>query len=185
MENRTEATPLKAGGPIDRIKKEIFFNKASTFLKVVTLSFVVLEFSGVIVLWFVKQCDLGYWSFALAVCNFEGWQIAEQEGEQAVLNQMEFYSYYVGNNKFMMALLLIVCALSNDVRTNQMAGMVGALGCALYFPKMEPLMKMMLNDEEVSATIANSTYWIIVVSFLLWTSATVAFSLAIKWKNNE
>jgi len=170
MENESEPTP--------------FYKKTSTFLKVVTIGFACLEILGVVVLQFANQCEL--WESypnTLSVCNFGGWQLAEKEEISSVLRQLTFFSLYVGNNKLMMALLSIVCAFSTDERTKQLVGVVGTLGTAAYFVNMNPLMKLMLTEKEVSPILVNSTFWTILVLFVLNFSATAAYTVAIKGKN--
>ena len=67
----------------------------------------------------------------------------------------------------MMALLSIVCAFSTNKRTNQLVGIVDTLGTAAYFVNIIPLMKLMLTEKEVSPILVNSTFWTILVFFVL------------------
>mmetsp|Transcript_47407 Transcript_47407/g.92493 ORF Transcript_47407/g.92493 Transcript_47407/m.92493 type:complete len:164 (-) Transcript_47407:232-723(-) len=53
---------------------------------------------------------------------------------------IEFFGLWVGNSKTIMSMLLIICATSSCARTNLLTAFSMVVGCAIYFPRMHPLL---------------------------------------------
>ena len=142
-----------------------------TFATVAVL-FIALQLFACYVVWFDQEA-LTTGPNTLAPANFEGWKLAKREGTKMapVIRQLQFYTLWVGNNKFISSTLLLVCAFSSDGLTRLLAALFTTLGCALYFNQMDTTMKLMDAKGDVRPGFAEEMASFIGFLLALWLCA--------------
>ena len=138
----------------------------------VAVFFIAHELFVLYVVWFDQEA-LTTGPNTLAPANFEGWKLAKREGTKMapVIRQLQFYTLWVGNNKFINSTLLLVCAFSSDGLTRLLAALFAALGCALFFNQMDTAMKLMDAKGDVRPGIAEEMASFIGFLLALWLCA--------------
>lgn len=172
--NHEHSTNVITSGIKQLIEKKVI----TKILTIVTVLFCTMELLGCFYLWF----DLTGGAAGpnvLAVGNFEGWMVATTTGEDSIVDELTFFSYYVGNNKFIMACMLLTTCFSNDARTKQLGGMFATIGCILYYWKMAPLMSEMVSNEEAPTAMAQQTYYLILLFIAILGTATTLYSIIV------
>mmetsp|Transcript_38577 Transcript_38577/g.43061 ORF Transcript_38577/g.43061 Transcript_38577/m.43061 type:complete len:178 (-) Transcript_38577:223-756(-) len=66
-----------------------------------------------------------------------------------VIRVVEFFGLWVGNSKMIFSMLLMSCAVSSCARTRLLAAGSMIVGCAMYFPRMDPMLAEMEAKGEV------------------------------------
>eukprot|EP00581_Thalassiosira_minuscula_P017457 CAMPEP_0183732122 /NCGR_PEP_ID=MMETSP0737-20130205/37571_1 /TAXON_ID=385413 /ORGANISM="Thalassiosira miniscula, Strain CCMP1093" /LENGTH=170 /DNA_ID=CAMNT_0025965041 /DNA_START=51 /DNA_END=563 /DNA_ORIENTATION=- len=101
-----------------------------------------------------------------------------------VLRVIEFFGLWVGNSKMIFSMLLLSCAVSSCAQTRVLAAASMMAGCAIYFPRMHPLLAEMEARGEVKENLASGIQDLIGNMFLpMW---VFVFSLELHhWLKTE
>jgi hypothetical protein len=67
----------------------------------------------------------------------------------AALRVLEFFALWVGNSKIIFSMLLLCCAISSCKKTRTLAAASMVVGCAIYFPRMHPMLVQMEAEGDV------------------------------------
>lgn len=128
----------------------------------------MLECLAVVQLWFNPQEANG-----LVPGNFKTYA----NGNDSVRRMVDFFGLWVAGNKFIMTMLLLVCATSHEPKTRLCASATMIVGCAVYFWKQSAVLEQLeLKDELMQGSGGDpATIRILIRSVFIpmWTIATV------------
>ena len=68
---------------------------------------------------------------------------------EAIKRLMDFYALWIGGNKFIMSLLIVICCASRDARTRLLACLSMIVGTCVYFWQQSSVYESMDNNNEL------------------------------------
>ncbi|MHA1602699.1 MAG: hypothetical protein ACTSUI_06760 [Promethearchaeota archaeon] len=112
-------------------------------LTIITIFFLVMEFTNVAALYFFPGSK-----YANAVGVFNAWEKSKQD--PGVHRLVKYLTSWVAGTKLIFIGLLIVILLTTDANTQWWVAVVMVLSIASFFWKLFPLIRKMDKDEQIS-----------------------------------
>jgi hypothetical protein len=113
-----------------------------SFLTIVTIGFLVLEFSNVIVLYFVPE-----FKYANGIGIFKAWEKSKQDPE--VHDFIKYLVNWVAGTKLIFILLLIVVLIVADEQTLIYSGVALVISITSFFWRLFPMVRKMDREDMI------------------------------------
>lgn len=140
-----------------------------SLLSVVTIIFLVLEFSNVVTLYFVPG-----FKYSNAMGVFNAWEKSKNDPE--IHRLVKYLVYWVAGTKLIFIALLIVILLTGDVTTQWFASLAMVLSIASFFWKLFPLIRTMDKDDQISPKNFSIILGIMISVFMLMFVVALIFN---------
>jgi hypothetical protein len=131
-----------------------------SFLTIVTIGFLVLEFSNVIVLYFVPE-----FKYANGIGIFKAWEKSKQDPE--VHDFIKYLVNWVAGTKLIFILLLIVVLIVADEQTLIYSGVALVISIASFFWRLFPMVRKMDKEAMIQPMGYSLILGIMIGAFIL------------------
>jgi hypothetical protein len=131
-----------------------------SFLTIVTIGFLVLEFSNVIVLYFVPE-----FKYANGIGIFKAWEKSKQDPE--VHDFIKYLVNWVAGTKLIFILLLIVVLIVADEQTLIYSGVALVISITSFFWRLFPMVRKMDKEAMIQPMGYSLILGIMIGAFIL------------------
>ena len=140
-----------------------------SLLVIITIFFLVMEFTNVCALYFFPGTK-----YANAIGVFNAWEKSKQDPE--VHRLIKYLVSWVAGTKLIFIALLIVILLTADITTQWYASVAMVLSIASFFWKLFPLIRKMDKDDQISPKNYSKVLGIMIACFILMFVVAVIFA---------
>ena len=131
-----------------------------SFLTIVTIGFLVLEFANVVVLYFKPE-----FKYANGVGIFKAWEKSKLDPE--VHDFVKYLVNWVAGTKLIFILLLVVILVVADEQTLLFSGGALVISIASFFWRLFPLVRKMDRDDQIQPMGYSLILGIMIGAFIL------------------